>query len=592
MDKEVYIPKYFKGIKKSNRSFPQFVNVLAGDTETYNGIPYLLSLCNNNEEALVYEVDTDNILDVFIKYLDKNSYLEEAGSRIQNVMFFHNMKFDLPILLYKYMDKFLNDEFIITYLYDFANLRYVSIEVYANKIFMCKIKIGKIKSVRDEHGNIKQVFKNPKIITILDSFNFFRKSLDSLCKDLDLPIKKMKRPDGIGERKILDDYMLEYAKNDALAEWYLGKYIINFHESIDVPLSVSIAQLAQRYFCKHCLKENEHIYLPRNDIMNYALLSYHGGKNGYYLDGVQRVRDVYVLDVVSMYPFIMLNMPPITSGSYRQTSSVCYDYEGIYKVSGYVRDCTYPIICDHDFKYKSDCYINDIWTTSYELKEAIIRKEIDIDKCEGYIWIPDKKSYNPLETYVKYFFDKKNTTPRSNPNYLFFKILLNSLYGKFVQTVEEKYYMNYKDMELCMTKWKAGGLFNPFIATLITGGARAYLHELEHEYKSIHSSTDSIMTTIRPHKEHLKDELGGLQIEAFGDAMFIRNKVYAVFDDRIKVATHGFQGNIEDLIKLYINKEYEYEIDKMIQVKEGLIHEDKIPMTFMKLKRVLNVEWN
>ena len=193
--------------------------------------------------------------------------------------------------------------------------------------------------------------------------------------------------------------------------------------------------------------------------------------------------------------------------------------------------------------------------------------------------------------YVDYFFNMKNETPKTNPNYMYYKTLLNSLYGKFIQTTEDNKYFEVDGIDLKLTTWKAGGLFNPFIASLITGGARAYLHSLEHEYKSIHSSTDSIMTTFKPRKEHLKDELGALQIETFGDGLFVRNKLYAIFGDTIKYALHGFQGTVTDLIKLYINKEHEYETTKLIQVREGLLHEDKKPLTFMKLKRTLNTEW-
>jgi DNA polymerase type B, organellar and viral. len=176
------------------------------------------------------------------------------------------------------------------------------------------------------------------------------------------------------------------------------------------------------------LKKKDRIELPPMDVINASLLSYHGGKNGLYVDG-GFYENVSEIDLNSAYPYAMKCLPSFLKGEYRQVNKYMGNkYVGIYCVSGKLK-CPYNIFFNHEFKPIENGDVRDIWITSYELEEALKYKEFDMVKCFGYIWIPDDDR-NPLGEYVDYFYKKKQETPKTNSMYHFYKLALNSLYGK------------------------------------------------------------------------------------------------------------------------------------------------------------------
>ena len=114
--------------------------------------------------------------------------------------------------------------------------------------------------------------------------------------------------------------------------------------------------------------------------------------------------------------------------------------------------------------------------------------------------------------------------------------------------VEESIYdLDTKIFKTITPKFVAGGLYNPMIATLITGLARTKLHEIEEKYKALYSSTDSIKTTKKVKKKDLGNKLGKLDYKFKNETVhFFRNKLYYT-EDSGDYAMHGFQGTIQDL---------------------------------------------
>jgi hypothetical protein len=148
----------------------------------------------------------------------------------------------------------------------------------------------------------------------------------------------------------------------------------------------------------------------------------------------------------------------------------------------------------------------------------------------------------------------------------------------------------------------AGGMFNPFIATLTTGHTRAYIHRLEHEYEALHTSTDGIFTQKKPQES---SGLGGLSIEAYGTLLLLRNKLYIFYGktdkpepekkrsalfpklEIVKWALHGFHSTVETLEAMYENGLTEYDYIKVNKLRESL-RRNLTPNKFEKRRSKVN----
>jgi hypothetical protein len=249
------------------------------------------------------------------------------------------------------------------------------------------------------------------------------------------------------------------------------------------------------------------------------------------------------------------------------------------------------------------------------LNRAIQSKHVDIETCFGYYYDAKKdKVPSPFAAYVEHFYKLKESASDKGERD-FYKLLLNSLYGKFIETrggstlLNIRYDIDKRELHTDLDVI-AGGLFNPFIASLITGHTRAFIHALEVEYRALHTSTDGIMTQSKG--VELSDALGGLSIEAKGDAEILRNKLYIIYSknrdtaakDRKgkpiaskihkgqyiqKYALHGFFADVLTLEQMVNKGIREYEFTKVNKLRESLRRGLKVNR-FEKQKRILNLE--
>jgi hypothetical protein len=379
------------------------------------------------------------------------------------------------------------------------------------------------------------------------------------------------------------------------------------HQEFDVALSMSAPQFSMRVFTKYHMREDESIPLPSKAICRGALASYHGGKNGFYVKpGLYR--NVSELDISSAYPHAMRSMPQFTRGTYKMVTAYDPGHQGVYCVTGNLRLCRYAIFQTHEGKPIFGGSVEKLWVTSYELAEALRTGEFVLESCTGWLWIPDPThDHNPLAEFVDVFYAKKEASHKGDPNYLTYKLLLNSLYGKFIQNVEVEEHGGRINGEIIIEedgratevakKFKAGGLFNPVIATLITGFVRAYLHRLEHEYTAIHSSTDSIKTLMEVPKESLPTGLGGLNVEVSGDCILLRNKLYLHYEGPMvpggkpaKFALHGFWGKVDDLLAMVAGRRIHYAVTHLYRMKEAA-KQGKVALKSYVQQREVNIDW-
>ena len=617
MIKNVEITKFVKqGLYRSKKGFPKRFKLFGCDTETCNGEPLSLQIYDGNPDKEVFFawVNKDNILDVFVQYIKDNIELKHP-----NIYYFHNLSFDMAVILYSKLKVFSEKAHLVC---DYEDCHFDCL--YGSTNFM-KIRYNKT------------------MIWVVDSLAFMGGgSLEKWAKTLNLSYKKMEHPEGLGDTDYskLDDndplkkYFIEYAKTDVLTEYELGKWILEQHQKYDVSLAVSSANFSAKVFRKSYLPLDDNIPFPPNKCVRDCMLSYHGGRNGYYWNNPAVFNNCCELDISSSYPYAMVSIPNFVDCEYIWVDKYVDGLEGIYNIIGIFNSCKYPPFFKHDLKPFEDGEDFNVWITSYELREAIADGTLQKGKYKivgGWLVKPSSRNpEDPFKNFVWEFYNKKEIKGLDKGERQMYKLILNSLYGKFIQTNldEERVFKiatenpeqsllsniinerkdgsmeiinNFNDKHYFI----AGGLFQPMIATLITGFGRAYLHRLEHKYKAIHSSTDSVkFNAERLSKEKFesyqrklagnkdKGVLGDVNVEVIGKCIILRNKLYLHYNQEgviEKQAFHGFAGRTQELLQVLNSKNCDYTVKKILKVRESFRQGLK-PLVMTELKKNLDVD--
>lgn len=554
------------------------------DTETCDGKPFSIQLYSESTEVIIW-VNEKTSSRKFLEYCDS---LPDGNY----IFWCHNLEYDLVSLFFDRHILFKNDEFS----FDQGNW---NVKGVFHSVVFCDMS--------SKNGR--------KTIHIRDTFAYYKTSLAKLAETFCPKLPKLNRPDGLGDKIFTKDdkEFCEYAMRDSVIAYHVGNYLFERHMEYNIPLTVSAPHYSAQVFRTKYMEKD--IPLPSKGKIYSSLLSYHGGKNnttvpyGWY-------ENVKLVDVISAYPAAMYELPSFYDReryiTIEQSSGNTFSLDdnlpryGVYRISGIAKPCKWPVLFDSAFEPLSGEF-TDVWVTGPELNEALRSREVEITKCFGYFYDADNdKNESPFRKFVDDFYSKKEASELEPTSRAFAKLILNSLYGKFIQSRGSKDHLSYYyDLDnFRLNKEKviiAGGLFHPFIATLITGIVRAKMHKLEHKYAALHTATDGIFTTAKNIQE--KPGLGGLKIEAKGDLLLFRNKLYIlytrnktkipskVFKDRYiaKFALHGFRGTVWDLEKIYVSGDPTYTYKKVNKLRESL-RRNLAVNKFEKLQGTLNIE--
>jgi hypothetical protein len=550
-------------------------HVIGVDSETLQGPPISFQFYSEHVKGVndCVFIGKQTAISVFLRYLSR---LPPGNYR----MYGHNLEFDMLSFLWEQRAKFRDGNIDL-------RIGAWTITGRFSKPIFCNFTDGK------------------RNIEVVDSFLWFMTSLEKagalVCPDL----PKLKRIAGLGEKLFTakDTAFVEYALRDAVVAFHLGVAIEGFHEEMEIPSQISLASMASSIFQRKFMLDN--IYQPPlYEWMVGAAASYHGGVNRV-KEGAAPAwhENVSALDLSSAYPHAMTFLPDLSDpNGYRKfktkgkrVSSV--PNLGIYKVSGTFAKCHWPALFDHNFKPLRGKF-TDTWVTGWELNAAIEHDEVTIRKLDGYTY--DKTSpYSPFKAYAEEFYRLKETAKDPITRYMY-KIVLNGVTGKFIQTSPD---YTLADGQLVKIN-RAGGLYHPFCASLITGHTRARIHEAEHKYSALHTATDGIFVPGKVQGAK-KKELGALVSEGFGSLALLRNKLYIFYSDDdeggkatpsqafkgrfvLKCARHGFQGTVGDLEAMLTSKQRKYKINKPMKLKTA-IKQKGVPNKFVTTQRTLNV---
>ena len=508
-----------------------FYNIIAFDTETFR------NPIENGEKLTFFNLDF---------YDGEQHYYSEKNNFIDMLSYFktkykkytviaHNIVFDFRIV--HFINNLMEDEFL--------NLK-------------CKARL------LDSVLYVKFTSNNDNyVIQFLDSKNYFPMSLEKLAKNFNL-----------GKINI-EEYDLDYE------EWNLQLYktgkirvmtdteilykAMQSFINMGFNYGVSLASTSFNTFKKQYLKRI--IYLD-DEFINLSLDIYHGGIVMPYI--LSREKQLYDYDINSLYPYVMKNN--LYSVSYKGKEN---DYRWIYddiknKAYNYILKVRYrctersPIFVKHDNQLMPFLE-GEEYITGFEYLRLYENGYVQI--LEAY------KFYNDdlFSEFIDYFYNKRLLG--TGYEKLFYKLIMNSLYGKFGQhksksefikidklepyikdIIDEYHYMDRIEIDgefysiygnFVSKKIDLPVRYNPLIASEITANARM----INYDYSKLfgfenvyYTDTDSFFTTST--KELLEgSELGKLKIQKKGLFSIYAPKDYEFYgkcdDEDCKICKDG-----------------------------------------------------
>jgi hypothetical protein len=495
---------------------------------------------------------------------------------------------------------FYNKTDFTRYVMSLENITCIAHSLYFD--FIAAIDVDLLKSHKyqvvsfcTERGRTFFILKNSKRkvkITFVDSINYFLKySIKDLGKIVHL--RKYKMPSYSDDIK----KWIRYCNRDVeilakatlkLFKMFYGKVKFCF------TLPAFTFLLYRRYFMK------EKVYGVKHKVVNdLERAAYCGGRVEVFREG--DLYNVYHLDVNSMYPYVMLNPMPVFCDRFYQSPSGDLMYELFYYLNRYPKvhviaqvEVNVPdqAITPFPLKHNKKLYFPaGKFVTVLCTPELLLHKEY-ITKCYKLAVYKAK----PIFTrFVKHFTRLKQAAKNRNDitSYVIYKLMLNSLYGKFAQRVRyyEKCGKLNKSIGSFLTKnGRFYVLFNNVykrqktkdakynvvaISAVITSYARAYLYQIMKQcYNVYYCDTDSVMCDYQSYKKLCKlgyvnnNELGKLKLKGVYEHVTIKAAKYYETEKEKVVA--GLPKNASTVDDKYVKWERTLNLQESIRYLSNL----------------------
>ena len=292
--------------------------------------------------------------------------------------------------------------------------------------------------------------------------------------------------------------------------------------------------LSSGYLAEKVLINNK-INIPKFDSIPYviqemAYRSYYGGRFEIIKRGL--IGKAFLYDINSAYPYAITQIPDLSKGKWIKRKSIHKDTKlGFFRIRANSPDCKY--IPPFPFRVKSN-----IIFPSGEFETYVTLQELQACKSktfyrilESYQFIPESDIY-PYRDFIEKLYQKRmELKAQNNPLQLPIKIILNSIYGKTGQSVENR----------------IGNLFNPVIFAFITGFTRAQLYNFVRENSIerdvVFFATDSICTTKKLDVNSTK--LGDFSFDNEASDVFVLQNGFYRFNGKWKQRGLGKLGTRE-----------------------------------------------
>ncbi|MEM2117198.1 MAG: DNA polymerase [Thermoplasmata archaeon] len=522
-NKSVKIPKKFIFFDTETEQIKISSNIIQQKFKLVTCIFYQRG-CKTKKEIVEYKYFLNS--EDFFKYVESKLYKKE-----KLILISHNIHFDFCVL--------------------------------GGYEWICKNK-WKVKSFVDSSNlYIMSIEKDCKRIELINSFNFFRTTIKQLGELLNLPKIEIDF-----NNCSLDD-LITYSFRDCEILFNIFKTYIKFIEVND--LGTFQKTISSQSFTAFRHKFMKHQIYIHNDktALEIERKSYYGGRNECFYIGKIEGENIYKLDINSMYPFVMkINDYPIKLIKKLKNVSLenLENYLEKYCVIGVVKIKTNEPVYPFRIQNRT-CFVvgegNFILTTpelEYAYKNNHIKK---IYKLIIY------EKANIFSDFVEFFYSERINSKNKGDKVFsdLYKLILNSLYGKFGQLGNEWRFVEYSDnFEFKYIEsvnksagkkysWRQignrieerierGEAYNSFvaIASHVTAYARIYLWNLiktagiENVY---YVDTDSLFVNETGYKNLLSyidnNNIGKLKVEGISNYLEIRGLKDYTFGDIVKI---------------------------------------------------------
>lgn len=298
-------------------------------------------------------------------------------------------------------------------------------------------------------------------ITFLDTYSFFKGTLENVAKELKLTVQKMERQEDLGkiDYRLIPDTnkrkieFVKYAKLDSRITQNAGEAIRELHKEAGMKkFRVSSPSFAIQFLYKQ-LEDNNSIIngVNHEGIMNLILDTYRGGRTGGIAHG--KINNVSVLDFASSYPTAMLSIPSfsktmryvnITDEMLEDTAGIIAEIQNnpncFIRFDGRETDKHYPsIIANNKITKKlTPVYgkFTNIATTGYEFLCGYKSGTLTAHKFNEVVFLIDTKTdvQYPFRDFAYTAYKGKQDSEKGSILYVMWKLVLNGAYGKLIES--------------------------------------------------------------------------------------------------------------------------------------------------------------
>ena len=522
----------------------------------------------------------------------------------------HNIKYDLANLNF-------HNEFFIDH-------EYLGLKL--DKLFLDKVTFVKFIS---KSKNMKY------IIQFFDSFNYFHFSEKNMAKSLGMEktlTSEEYQITGNEWNNMLKEKGKEMVQMDTEI---LARYMENFLEKENIVHGLTIAQCSFNTYRKFYQKFP--IYIDDDvleDIKNYHV--YRGARVESYVLNIDNFIPVYYYDINSLYPYVMASYPLSVKKIkkfYEDELNLefvkrFYDYENYnflinikYEYYGNNKPLRIPFLDYNENGILTQRYQGNIWVSDKELMEAVNDYPfIKIKFIKGYMF----KNEDLFSEFVQDFYSLKKNSKGSDRD--IWKIILNSLYGKFGQKYQnmelisfnelkdndysfylkvlyfkglkkQKFIFNDKTISIyddfiTISEKDSSYKYNPLVASEISMYGRIYNYQLQKQIgfeNVLYTDTDSFFSINEINNESLiNNNLGKLKLEKKGLAKIYGKKRY-IFLDLNGKSEYTFSG----VRKNAVINEYQNGTFEILQKQFSSYRESGLSKNFIKeIKKELSLNLN
>ncbi len=585
------LPFEYIKVRENNLNKPHFftenknTKINGFDSETYKGNIYLLTykfgderskaLHNNSLPQKFGKLDVQKIFKILTNYKCRNA-----------INVWYNLNFDVNVILKLLPEQSLKELSLLNKTTIKMNEKVYRIEYIPNKLF-------KIKDIKNDHTynhfDVSQFFFTNLNSAVKEWLNESKED-DFIKRIIDDSEEFEDKNDFFNEKQNILDFFNEikrYGKKDAeLVQKLWQKFVDIAENDLSIPTAkpYSTGYLAEQAVRNKLDKKS---YTPKpvqKDFWN----AYNGGRFEVFKRG--NIGDIVVPDINSAYPSVMKDLPDPNTLTWKMLDEpeigdlINADYGVVtLRVTTNINKNIQPFCWkkkNTNLKFprlykEKITVILPIFLYAY--KNNFIEDFELISAKLGYENSGTSYSFNFIEELYRKRKDFENEGKHKKAHLL--KIVLNSLYGKTIQTTPQKYHLQefkdkfedyrigygeneinldevsndegiafimtdeellsgFEDFDL-IKMYQTGNLFNPFLASYITGKTRLKLMKTVYDYNLENSlvmfATDSVMIEKNAfnktsfEKDLIKKGLGNWDYDVRnGEGFIIGSGVYEV----------------------------------------------------------------